>query len=839
MKKNIPFSIIYSLIIVLLYLGNTTLFGQKFSKVMGMPEACSAPRDGATLIIYQPEKKSKEPWVVISDRPDNKLYDNPDGNPNGKSMKFRDYAYVVEQSEGQGDWLRLVKTQVLGREFTDANTVVELGWIKKEKVLIWRNGLRMSTSNVHLKAFTLNKLKDIKNILKEGKRDILPLYDSPDGDKKLGEKTIYQFYFVYKKENDRYLLGTESTLALGNLNQEIIGWVQQNRIADWSTRLALEPNFEESAFNERLANPNFRLAAYDNPANAESHARNARMGNPFWKADPVTLRSTDLIGRRYPGGVVRFPMLQAFPTTCRTGIIGDIKIRSVGQALDSMKEVLYSKIIDEKDRRIRAKQNFDVIFVVEGSPTMENYRIKLSNMLQNISFGLPSDVHLRTAVSIYRDDPVGAANLFQYSELAETITNATNMLEKARFEKMGDYDEWTAMYNGLQQSLLKCGVKKEHTTIVFLIGNFGDYSTFTPRQMQAKKEGSRTLLDDAKVVDLIASLNVNLFAIQPTNNGGLEAKAFTRQTRKLIYESAVAQHSIYKRVDKIADNLNLARPAMPSSDEGLNKLNLTGGSVSGQVTRASEGSTLTITDMERIIKENINMVSDQHEKTESLLNKILDDGAPIKDISAGVIEGTVADELVKMQGTYNLTEKELINLVREKYKLYAEADIPLRITGANFLTVSFVLFMPEDDLREYMQQLREITLADGASIVDQRKALYYWMVSLAEKYGSLKGTSKSKIEDIKYEDLMNDYIQGIGTTSGFNIIKELNLPTGFRIGDLKTSKKFSDDNVIDLVKRIVSNTKSLNGILQQGASYEYAYNSNGITYYWIPVQYTF
>jgi hypothetical protein len=42
-----------------------------------------------------------------------------------------------------------------------------------------------------------------------------------------------------------------------------------------------------------------------------------------------------------------------------------------------------------------------------------------------------------------------------------------------------------------------------------------------------------------------------------------------------------------------------------------------------------------------------------------------------------------------------------------------------------------------------------------------------------------------------------------------------------------------------MIRRISKNTRALTGILQQGASYPFAYSSGEITYFWIPVQYTF
>jgi hypothetical protein len=86
---------------------------------------------------------------------------------------------------------------------------------------------------------------------------------------------------------------------------------------------------------------------------------------------------------------------------------------------------------------------------------------------------------------------------------------------------------------------------------------------------------------------------------------------------------------------------------------------------------------------------------------------------------------------------------------------------------------------------------------------------------------------------------MNTYIQGISINTGLNIIQELGLPTGFKIGDIKSTKKFPDEAVVAMIRRISKNTRALTGILQQGASYPFAYSSGEITYFWIPVQYTF
>jgi len=196
--------------------------------------------------------------------------------------------------------------------------------VPKENLLLWNSGLVTRSSRIVIKAIQTNTLQDIENIHSQEDLEVLNLkcYSNPSGMDLVSEEKHLNIYFILKKDLDtgRYLLARTSYISRYNSQESIIGWIDERRIAFWSSRICLEPNFNESAFNERKSNPDkFRFRVFEDFLTARAFAEDhVQKGSIIWEDDPILVSSQKLSSsnpRRLNGGFFRFPLITVEKTT--------------------------------------------------------------------------------------------------------------------------------------------------------------------------------------------------------------------------------------------------------------------------------------------------------------------------------------------------------------------------------------------------------------------------------------------------------------------------------------------------------------------------------------------
>ena len=331
-------------------------------------------------------ERGDEPWIVISDRDNNKTYvDRSEESSVKKVLSFGTAYRIIDEKD---EWLK-IGSQVDPNEYVDKKgkiSVSDFGWIKKDKLLLWNNSLSDPITKIHLKGFLLNKAKNFNS--KELKK--VYYYSSPDlkDTSPKGELDLYNFYFIYKIEyhegagNDRYLLGVDSKYNPYLSPDNLKGWVDQRRIDEWNTRLAITPNFEDDAFAERKSNSNLRVRGFDTYRQCKQLAEidNTITKNLLWDSDPTILTDKTLLSRtdpkRYNKNIIRFPILKFEPNSYyyRSGVIathgdGNISIQRAEIVDDIMKK----------------EENINVFFLLDGSSeAVGKYKSQLKVLFENI-----------------------------------------------------------------------------------------------------------------------------------------------------------------------------------------------------------------------------------------------------------------------------------------------------------------------------------------------------------------------------------------------------------------------------------------------------------------------
>jgi hypothetical protein len=821
------------------------LIGQKDpAKVLGKPFYFFKPVEMKPEEIdkrYNSRKNNdysdKIPWMVVADRDGVESYESPrDDSRPFRKIEFKEWFYVAEEVDGM---IHIGRGDLYGLK-VENGTWDDYGWVQKSDMLLWANSQVDALTSIHKKAFLLNKVDDIERIKQLEKKEIVRIFNHPYSGTTIGNKTIYEFYFIYKKENDRFLIAKDAVLGSRSVEESLVGWVPASRVAEWNTRIALEPNFTQEGFAERKANPGLRIAAYGNEEFAQTHVDRAaiQVREAYWANDPAGVPPAQLATsnpRRFKGGVMRFPMLKDNGDYYRTGVIGDITVRTMSEQLDKINEINYSGIVEANEHSRRARDNYNILFVVEGTPVMEPYRQSLLESISTIRRQLSDVPNVRFSVAVYRDIPEREkGKLFDILPLTADQAKVENFINEIEFARWHDNDPWTAMYYGIHQAVLEAGLKKEDTNILMVIGENGDYRG--DRLRRASHENDKTAIEASTIVDKLCALNVHFIALQCRNLDERPDDVYARQCRNFILENSKCQHDLIRGVPEYIPDIQIVNPDIPDVSAG-NIIELTGGTTVGTIYRARTGTGFSREEYLDWLKRATDGVFHFTEKFWDTMSRIVNDGNSIEEVSSGAFTPAIAKAIKQFyegSSKKQWTEKDIINMANQKYKLYAEVFVPKRIRGASYDAFSYVLFMPRNDLEDYLNTLRRLALASSGSIDEQREQLFNTLVELLKQFTGDASLRNNDPKNTSVESLRH-VMQGV-MKEGLRMGDELD---DFMIADFLNKRKMSDQQISAFVKRLLDNTEKLEEILQAGRSYEFLYTTGNESYYWVPVEFTF
>jgi len=793
-----------------------------FKKVLGLPEVMKRPIKRFDLSHYNKrvfdEKSRKIAWEVYSDRSDNKT-------SNGKTLEFKERFFVVDE---KATAIRIIKAKLDNLKII-ANTAEDFGWVDKEKMLLWSDGLLDATSKINLKGFLLNNKSSIEDVLK-GKLDKerVVIYDSPDIENaiELGHKRIYKFFFIFKEiaineSLSMYLLCKEVKIRNGNTNV-LVGWVRSNRVTPWNTRFALEPNFDPIAFTERKNNVEdlsvklFLEAKYAlDYAQSQPYLNDGVEANdPIWEDDPVKFSQEKLAEGnqisetyntdtcRFKGGVVRFPMLKSKQDYFETAFVGDLTAVEQGKIMGAISDEKFADLTENLDKRVVGNNNINVLFIVDGTNGMKQYIKAVYNAigeLKSIVDNKP-DKTIKFGAAVYGDL---TANEFEVEKMDENENKVIDFLKRIEAKpKINENSPYESLFFGIEQALAKARLNKNHLNIVVIVGDAGE------------NENGESISSQVKVQKSLKAWNAHVLAFNSNVTGGKPGADFKNQMEKTILETAKRIYDDYKYLTRF-QNYNIKPPELVMQK-------LKGGVTYGSYTDLSNALSI-----ERIL---VDEVEKAISKADQLINLLIDfvyNGNAIPKNSAG----TIGPAFGSMIGDIEFTEEELKNLAYEKYQFYLEAYAPIKIDGARNNSFSYVLFMPENDLRELIGRLDRLAgFRDATSKGARQGVIDTWCELLRIYTGE---SDRQACLNYTPEDI-NKMIQGI--EDDLISIGSSNL-SFLKLKKVKSDRNVPDAIIRDYVIEILKKAKVLKKIYDLGTEYEFSYTSNGNTYYWIPIQF--
>ena len=850
--------------ILLFVLSQSIAFAQ--GSVEARPAEFDSPKDyffdKAKYLEYieqNYEVKPNKAWLVISDRANNRTFKKPkEGAAQKDVMKFLDYGYVKEVSS-DGKWINVIDAKVSGTKVIDE--IKDYGWIKKEKMLLWQSGLVSPATQIHRKAFLLNKVNDIETIIKQ-KGEIAKVYDSPVKSGSLGKKELYQFYYVLKKENRRVLLSEEVEIkSKTHVKRHIIGWVREDKVTEWNTRIAVEPNFSIGGFNERKQNEELRLVGFENRTGAADHAEVGIIDDAqvYWDNDPIKIKSEQLgksNPRRFKGGVVRFPFLSTSETSVqssanqkpyfRSGVIGHVNLsgdkagRKTGQGAEDVLESFKKEFI----KKIQAKaKNTNILLIVEASQFADAHKSKIVAAVESLvnKIKKQSDKNIKIGLVLYRDFPERKyGKLSKVFEFSSDYNSILNSLRNAEFNNWEERDQYTALHYAIKSGIEDAGFSDEQSNIVINIGMFGDYRGDTERRNSAKASGESTFIKTKELIQTLANVNAHYYSIQLDHLDNRASEWFKKHNRYFLIESSKIYYNEYSSSDFLKDtDFSKKGPEVGdlTNQEGLLRINRS--AVPGFLFYPSSGKEIEGKKLSEVLLEAYTLSINHNEKLAKVFTDIDVDGLDIErvleegnfsKIGAGELSEAVILQLQRMiaeMKSSGFSEGELDNVVIPKLRLFTEVYFPKSIPDAQHPPISYILYMPEKDLEYYSELLGKCVIAEDLPYNEKRKALY----------GAMRGIIKQFAGDMKREDIDKvsseeffAYLQGV---KGEGL--ELTDVQEFKIKDILDDRGMTDKEVDKFIERIKSKEELLYNI-RRNPNYEFSYISGDIKYFWIPVE---
>ena len=796
-------------------------------KILYIPAQYVKPHEGVKAAEVQPS--SDMPWMVYSDRANNKTYTTSTGLTVFKTLDFLQTFFVVEQKD---DWIHIYK-EAEGTEssYTLSKNAADFGWIKTDNMLLWRQCL-YTDKEVSKKAMLLNTLESVKSSIKKGESQSVKFFKDPRlVDQTDKQSNIFAIFFIYKfyyedNKPTAALLGAKEYTTGGIVSDEIWGWVDLRRITAWDHRVSLLPNIDQNAVNERKKT-NTKAEVLIDVNVAKLFQDNKTISDPqkqiYWMENQY--RTSFL------GTYMRFPVLwdskkiEENNGVMKVGVMGEIQ-----GAEKTVNSFEYAEVQSKLNTTRKKSKNINLVFVIDGTSSMSAYFPKISEAIVQVMKQLDPDDKVgkndfRFGAVVYRDKAEGD-RLTEVIPLSSNVGEIANKLLAVKAGDTQDKDPEEAMFYGIKTAIRALSVPEDQTNYLILVGDAGSHNRQDDTQVPMQE-----------IVDLLAKYNFNFLAFQVHNPGGSNAYSeFVRQNRDIVEQ--VSQKA-YQRVKNTATAAGGKVPNPPKQrmDANSHKYVMDNAASFGSVYFAIPGQRVA---PETLKKEIIYAVNAAADTTNTVLEAVSKAAFEGKSIQTAIDEANkkVADKAgaspnsdkvdffasgvwLKIEQA-GIAPDQLKILLDEHYQMYFTGFTTLRKSNLTSNVWQFDLFYTSDDFFEVKKAFEK--LIESTSSPERRKLFAEaWRQLLSKSLGE-HGTEDVGSKTIEEAERM---VFGLPGTSEF---------LGLKLSDLDDPAKFSNAKLGLWQLSIEKKLKNLNRIWNNagGNEKEYSFDSNDNRYFWVP-----
>lgn len=739
------------------------------------------------------EKNSTKPkhWVVYSDRSNNKTYQSP--NKNAAEFDKLDFNEQVRIADVKDGYALVYTEPKAGIQYPKiSETAKTRGWIPMANLLLWQS-CPVNDKGIYRKALLVLNLDNVK---KSNLDNIGSYFSNPETKTSLGGiKTDMTFYFVMKTDpkTGLVLLARQASLS-GASNKMLYGWVDEDAFAPWNQRSCLEPTWDPTDVN-KLNNPaGTKYYFYKDPqkktrVSEYTYGRKYdkdKNENTFYRMDPYK---------------TRFPILDN--DTKDNSLFKCTTFGNDGRDVVSNPDDLSAEVKKKIEELTKKLESINLVFVIDGTSSMKPYFASAKQAIkQSIDYFDKQKYKLNVGVVIYRDyedgnalvevQPLSPANdikLIKFLDDVGTLGYGAN-------SSPNDHTHTEALFKGLETALdmSKIKISPEHANMMLVIGDCGNALNDTKA------------LSDSQIVKKLVDNNVHLMAYQVRNNVAEPWQLFNSQMSDMIYKNVSGQYGKLKVPTKVKfKNNKLGYDIDNGTKEQL---------FVGSIRFEQEGKDMEPNILSKLITDNIGGFKDAIEKQIEVLQKGNSNIAAVGD--------TVGLNPMDLQFLKDRLGPELAEKMLKKHITMATTSYVPKAIGSTNLWKP-VIFLSTAEFDNLIERLEPVYNEANAVMNDNNRKPYV---------DAVKGLLRAMVPDITDAEMDQKGLSEVmNMISGLNVTSDaLDIP----LSDLQDIHKVPKDKFVSLVNDFCSKFETLRRIRK--TNYLYAYTSNDIKYYWIPVE---
>lgn len=804
--------------------------------------------------LLHPRYSMAEKMIKLNDGVDYRTGKVPSRNTSDQEWRaFTDRAdvgvYVNDKWKEKTNTLPRMGTMLTIRKESDEGVEVmqggaKLGWVKKAELVLWPHPLvKYGSEAVDLKAFIVNTVdKAFTDKIKEDPtlKSFYQIYDAPSSNNVLDTKQIYQILFAYKYDDaqGRYLLSNNYKL---DGNGQLLGWVDQNRVKIWDTALALEPNWDSPAIQERTKNEQFIAQVFKDHEDATKYYGGDYKVKPLNQLDPVILRkdkaNVDILHEsgRFNGIIPRFPFLSQArnDAVIECGAIGKMNVANTG-TVKGTSDVEFGLLRKKLERAQENQGKVNIVFVVDATSGMQkHFRSTVLPAVQVLIQNTASEKrsNLRFGMVAYSDGVCGSpvdSVLVKRIQLTNDLDKFNSAVNVVQVNTVIDGDVLVASKLGLLSALNDLGMNDDETNIIFHLGRTMDVGSDELRSYSCTRT---PFVDEGDLVNAFFDKRPAFVSFQTEWNNGIGYNGFEDEVSVLMEKVAS------KINDREKERFITYDPDQETQTEAIRKQGYTEIVNAPALMRiyyperSSAESKLIPEVLVRLIGEAYEAAQKKGEVELKIRAMLFND-----DQTLGKAFTEFSSEAAIALSKANLSTEEMRLLAKERVHTFQLANTFLKNKDAQNPTYRLVLFMKQgsvDALRDLFDRVENAS--DSQDAAGQRDVLK----DALEKYAK----SILNIEDMDQKvdiSRLRSQITGVEDhVGGSNSLLS-------RLSKLDDIEDLSDMEVQNYFRDIQRKGHEFKDkVIAVKGGYPFVYTA-GITdrdkelkFYWIPMEYLF
>ena len=750
-------------------------------------------------------------WVVFSDRNNNPTYDNSRSKTVKKTMSYMDQFYVTAV---EGSYLHIYKDAIEAEKYKQLGPNNEdFGWVKLDQMLP-NQSCYINNEGVSMKAILLNTTASAKGETKDiDEKDFkkVRFYSDPQLTQKLEyECDIYQIFYIYKPypafaPYKSILLGTKPKFAAYE-KDNIVGWVDYNRLTIWNHRVAVIPNAQQDACKERAAK-----STYATLFGTKESAQKFGQGQPWDEMDAIWTADSCWQQEKFSPYIPRYPVvwnnkeINEHDGVMKIGIIGDVTSQSTKSAINKTSMAEVSK--DYNEKRLKSRR-INILFVVDGTRSMSPYFSGVGDAIRESMEQLQGGTSnvFRFAAAVYRDMGDGDDLLFSSTPLTGNYGEVSTWLQKQKAISTQDPDIPEAVNYGITEALRRVSLpSKDENNYVILIGDACNHPD---------RPNDKTNISQKQVTDMLFEYNCFFSAFQVYTSPAADYSNFLKQTKGILN---VLSLNFYDRDSKKMKGSGMVLKPAPSgfNQDVDRKWSLVNAPFPACVMQAKLNEQIPPPVLTANIVKTIKTLNDSTNQGIKTLQEFYESGDfQGKEITNG-----------------QLTFLARLDISPRNLKILADKHVQLYYEGYSFPTNKKLkapvwqneILCSTDDLFKIVKVLDKLVDASLNESQLRDNFIDAWKEILRPIIGEQK---RSDFEDISLEEAERLVFGGVGSTELLDHkLKDFRDPTKVSTVDLRV---FTGE--ISKKHKLLTNIS--NGVSRDVQ--KYIWTSNELKYYWIP-----